>query len=360
MESLFRSAWPFCHRLKVLRSGGRNSILSAKDSDLGLGLGLLMSTLTLVLAATPALAEVSLELEKVGSWRSIPENNEFLSTCGGQGHLIQFALPDGTKVVCVAVDLETLSVIPALSEGGTQPTSVIAARHQALAGINGGYFNLSNGESASFVTAITGAVADPRVNKALVENPKLKVFLPQIFARSELRFLRRGKKPEAQIAGHNEKLPPGARLVAALQAGPRLLPELTASAEAFLREEPGTGKQVDSIGVNRPAARSAVGLTADRYLLMVAVAGKGQDEFSSGLTLPQMAILLKNLGAVAALNLDGGTSTTLVCALGGHDIANDLAKAEPNLKMLIGRNPETRVRSALLVVRKEQKEKMAH
>lgn len=355
MERLVRSAWPFRHRLKALRFGGRGLILATT--------GLLLTALPLVLVETPALAEVSLELEKVGSWRRIPENNEFLSTSGGQGHLIQFALPDGTKVACVAVNLENLAVVPALSEGGTQPTSAIAARHQAVAAINGGYFNLSNGESASFVTAITGAVADPRVNKALVENPKLKAFLPQIFARSELRFLRRGKKLTAQIAGHNEKLPSGARLVAALQAGPRLLPELTAREEAFLREEAGTGKQVDSIGVNRPAARSAIGLTADGYLLIVAVAGKGQDEFSSGLTLPQMALLLKNLGADSALNLDGGTSTTLVCELGSHDLANDLAhdlaKAEPNLKMLIGRSPETRVRSALLVVRKGQKEKMA-
>jgi exopolysaccharide biosynthesis protein len=74
--------------------------------------------------------------------------------------------------------------------------------------------------------------------------------------------------------------------------------------------------------------------------LIVAVAGKGQDEFSSGLTLADLAKLLKNLGAVEAVNLDGGTSTTMIqCS----------KKDNSQWQMLIGRTPETRVRSALLV-----------
>ena len=57
------------------------------------------------------------------------------------------------------------------------------------------------------------------------------------------------------------------------------------------------------------AARSAVGLTGDRKLLLV-TAGKGEED--TGLTLGEMAMLMQKLGCQNALNLDGGTSSTLV------------------------------------------------
>ncbi|MEO0853954.1 MAG: phosphodiester glycosidase family protein, partial [Cyanobacteria bacterium J06648_11] len=56
------------------------------------------------------------------------------------------------------------------------------------------------------------------------------------------------------------------------------------------------------------AARSAIGRTADGKILLV-TAGKGK-EFS-GITLGEMAQLMQQLGCVDALNLDGGTSSTL-------------------------------------------------
>ena len=56
------------------------------------------------------------------------------------------------------------------------------------------------------------------------------------------------------------------------------------------------------------AARSAVGLTGDRKLLFVA-AGKGEED--TGITLGEMAVLMQQLGSQQALNLDGGTSSTL-------------------------------------------------
>ncbi|MEM9567634.1 MAG: phosphodiester glycosidase family protein, partial [Cyanobacteria bacterium P01_E01_bin.34] len=56
------------------------------------------------------------------------------------------------------------------------------------------------------------------------------------------------------------------------------------------------------------AARSAVGLTAERQLLFV-TAGKGEED--TGITLGEMAVLMQQLGSQQALNLDGGTSSTL-------------------------------------------------
>jgi hypothetical protein len=65
------------------------------------------------------------------------------------------------------------------------------------------------------------------------------------------------------------------------------------------------------------AARTAVGITKDGKLLLVAVDGlpRGKNNRSEkdsiGMTLEELAKLLIDLGAVEAMNLDGGTSTTM-------------------------------------------------
>lgn len=65
------------------------------------------------------------------------------------------------------------------------------------------------------------------------------------------------------------------------------------------------------------AARTAVGVTKEGKLLLVTVDGlprdKGNrsDKSSIGMTLEELAELMVNLGAVEAMNLDGGGSTTM-------------------------------------------------
>jgi hypothetical protein len=61
--------------------------------------------------------------------------------------------------------------------------------------------------------------------------------------------------------------------------------------------------------IERPAARSAVALRRDGALLMmIATSGNG----SAGLTLPELAAVLQQQGALDALALDGGGSSALV------------------------------------------------
>jgi len=55
--------------------------------------------------------------------------------------------------------------------------------------------------------------------------------------------------------------------------------------------------------------RTAAGLTSDNKLLLVTV--DGRQSISGGLSLNELASLMKRLGAVNAINLDGGGSTTL-------------------------------------------------
>jgi len=57
--------------------------------------------------------------------------------------------------------------------------------------------------------------------------------------------------------------------------------------------------------------RTAVGVRADGRLLLVTVDGR-QPETSVGMSIGELAALLRELGAVEAINMDGGGSTTMV------------------------------------------------
>jgi hypothetical protein len=180
-----------------------------------------------------------------------------------------------------------------------------AQRTGAIALINGGYFDPSNDLSTSFVRRQGQILADPRRNPRLTDNPALQPYLTQIFDRSELRQYRCGDTIRFAIAQRTAPLPQGCREGWALGGGPQLLPNQSETIEAFL------GPDRDPIGVSRPNARTAVGLTAKGDLIWLLVAQRS-DSSAVGLSLGQTATVLQQMGAIAALNLDGGTSSALL------------------------------------------------
>lgn len=90
----------------------------------------------------------------------------------------------------------------------------------------------------------------------------------------------------------------------AVGGGPRILRnskiDINGEAEHF---------QADIL--NGRAPRTALGLTADNRLLILTIDGR-QSELSVGMTLSEVAETLKDLGAVNAINLDGGGSARMV------------------------------------------------
>ncbi len=62
--------------------------------------------------------------------------------------------------------------------------------------------------------------------------------------------------------------------------------------------------------VNQRHPRTAAGVSADNTLILATV--DGRQAFSRGATLSEMAALMLRLGAIQAINLDGGGSTTMV------------------------------------------------
>lgn len=275
------------------------------------------------------------------SWRELPNQKNIAPQNGA--FYYEFALSNGSTAHLVVAYTKTgkWRVKPIILDK-TTPTSEVGSQQSASAAINGGFFNLSNGASASYVVIDGKTVADPHDNKALMDNIKLKDFLPQIFNRSELRILKKpdGKSTEFQICKHQDPLPTGMVLLDSLQAGPALLPTLDDADEAFIRKQ-ADGTVADSISCKKPAARTAFGITRDGYALFLCVSGKGQDKESSGINLEELADLMKRLGCRQAINLDGGSSTSMYINLAGNSATG---------RSVCAKDPETRVKTVLMLM----------
>lgn len=132
-------------------------------------------------------------------------------------------------------------------------------------------------------------------------------------AKGEYRLVARGRARErvaellpAERVRLDYEMEPEVPLVRdALQAGPLLLRggQIVLSSEGF-----------PSGFIERPAARSALARTREGVLLLL-IASQGGG--SAGMSLPELAEVLKALGAVDALALDGGTSSALAFRRGG-------------------------------------------
>lgn len=68
-----------------------------------------------------------------------------------------------------------------------------------------------------------------------------------------------------------------------------------------------SAQKLSSIGGRNP--RSAIGYTSDNDLILIAV--DGREGSSIGMTLGELAYLMRSLGCVNAINLDGGGSTVM-------------------------------------------------
>lgn len=194
----------------------------------------------------------------------------------------------------------------------TESVMQFAKQHEALAAINAGFFDPVNQKTTSYITTSAernskgtagNTVADPMQNERLTQNPTLQPYLKQIFNRSEFRRYQCGQKVEYAISRHSASVPEGCQLMDAVGGGPRLLPELTAIAEGFV--DPQNNR--DAIGSNQRNARSAIGIKPDGTILLVMAAQKPR-----GVSLLELADIMKQLGAKEALNLDGGSSSAMV------------------------------------------------
>ena len=210
----------------------------------------------------------------------------------------------------VTVPLYSNFVVTPAIEGELQPITDFASKYQAIAVINGGYFDPQNQKTTSYVVKEGKLVADPRTNERLIDNPDLAPYLGKILNRAEFRRYLCGEEIRYDITLHNSPLPDGCELKDALGGGPSLLPQDTSVTEGFVAYR--NGKIIrNAIGTISPNARSAVGIKDNGDIVLAMVEQKQSASGGAGMSLPQLAEFLSTLGVTKAMNLDGGSSASL-------------------------------------------------
>jgi len=278
-----------------------------------------------------------------------------------------------------APDIEIRPVLAGDVSAGMETTSIIATRHDALAGINGGYFADSgrplgmiviDGQLVSAPLPRRSVFAIARDRRPVIEafefrgrvvtpdnaalwvsavnrpphaggvavytphyGPLTPVLQTAAVVRSGIvRAVASGRlmiPPNGYVLAVNRAdatlltrhvrpgepvhlsidLAPDLALITALGGGPRLV----AQGRPFV---PFAREWFASRLFAVRAPRTAVGITAPGKLLFVTVDGGGRR--NTGMTLPELARLMVQLGAVDAMNLDGGGSATMV--VGGRTV----------------------------------------
>jgi exopolysaccharide biosynthesis protein len=284
-----------------------------------------------------------------------------------------------------------LQVVHALDQAvGLETVSAMAARHGAIAAVNGGYFRTSGtyrGDSTGTLMIDGELLSEPdrgRASFALIREPggasvvfghmkaemtltvggvsrsidglnrprggnELIVFTPQ-FQRTTLttagvELVVRNGLVERIAEGGSQAIPADGFVASAAgdaakwiwqhaKAGGtaalarRLLPLEGTSAAGWDRAEDALGagplllrngrveitaerEQMSESLSRLRHPRTAIGVTGDGRVLLVVVDGR-QPAWSEGALLGELAELLRGLGAVDAINLDGGGSSTMV------------------------------------------------
>ncbi|MBE9156502.1 phosphodiester glycosidase family protein [Nodosilinea sp. LEGE 06152] len=200
-----------------------------------------------------------------------------------------------------------VAVVDALARVDQIAARVCEGEGCVAAAINAGFFDPNNGLTTSHVVVDGSLVADPNQNERLVGNPDLVSYMDRILNRSEFRRYDCGGTPSYDITLHQDPVPAGCTLVDAVGAGPQLLPQDTSVEEGFVDRAAAR----DALGSQSANARSAVGLTAAGSVVMV-MAAQVPGVSPSGMTMAEVAGVMRDRGVVQALNLDGGSSSTLI------------------------------------------------
>ena len=235
----------------------------------------------------PGAYEVAFEWWEAESWREVEVDEDLV------WRTLRTDQDGGQTFQVLEVGLEGARRFAPAIHGDCQTVAERATELGAIAGMNGGFFGMSDCASLDFVKAGGTVLSVNRLNG-----------LPQRAV---------GWSSDGGIQ-HTwvEETDTWPEVSEGISGYPSLVTRGTAAAEAR------PGEQVYSSIDWSQHPRSALGITADDRLLLVTVAGR--TTAGAGLTTPRLAEWMVDLGAVDAVALDGGGSTTLFldgCWAGG-------------------------------------------
>lgn len=220
------------------------------------------------------------------------ENWTMLDSCEGvrvvQG---RFASVAGAPQVITVARIGSPARPMILATDSLVLTSEMAAGMGCRMAVNGSFFDMAKGGSVCYVR-IGGEVRDTTSAGGFLNGCML--------------IDGEGKVEIVEWTRDREHTTTSDGWADALVSGPMLMVD-----GVMARSLPGGERFRD-----RRHPRTAVGTTATGDVLLVTVDGRHADE-AEGMTLPQLAWVMRVLGATSALNLDGGGSTTMWTATGG-------------------------------------------
>ena len=166
------------------------------------------------------------------------------------------------------------------------PISQLSAENQALASINGSFYNMQKGNSVCYL----------RLGKEVVDTTTTREFKLRVTGavythKKKLRIIPWSRETEAKYKKKKGNV---------LASGPLLMDD---GHTCFW-------EMCDSSFVATKHPRSAIFTTKDKKTVLITVDGRSKGN-AIGVSIPELAHLIRILGGVDALNLDGGGSTTL-------------------------------------------------
>ncbi|QPC47539.1 phosphodiester glycosidase family protein [Mangrovibacillus cuniculi] len=167
-------------------------------------------------------------------------------------------------------------------KGSTASLSTVAAQNNAKVAINANYFDAYT--SSSYKQPYNGVIREG----VILNNFAIVDFSVFYITKDGVPGISGGNEFRSGLVASNYKT--------AVQAGPRLIKNGNISVNPVAE-----GFSSPKI-LSSPGARSAVGITKSQQVLFVT---------GSGLTIDQLANVMKQLGAYQAMNLDGGASSGL-------------------------------------------------
>ena len=169
---------------------------------------------------------------------------------------------------------------------GMIKTSEQATSHGAVAAINGSFYDMKEGNSVCFY----------KVDDKVIDTTTESEFNTRVTGAV------REKRGKVELIAWSREIEQGytQRKGTVLASGPMLMEDGEQSDWSSCRE--------DFITTRHP--RSAIFTKADGTVVLLTVDGRSEGN-AAGMSIPELAYLVRVLGAEDALNLDGGGSTTL-------------------------------------------------
>ncbi len=198
--------------------------------------------------------------------------------------ILNDSLPQNINLLIIKENRRKISLVHTPLEN--VPTSKQAKAAGATAAINGGFFNVKNGGSVSYLKT-KGMIVDSDTADRWLRNSNLNGVILIDFS-GDLSI--RKKMPNSWFDSH-------AGYADVLVTGPLLLENRQKSVM------PGTSL------VTNTHPRSAVGVKGYHRVIFITV--DGRDKEAAGMTLYELAELMRLLKCSDAVNLDGGGSTTM-------------------------------------------------